>query len=297
MTRTRTRSRIGSIAIAFALPFVLASTFSRRAFADPTKEECVDAYKKNQQLRREGALRSAIKQLLICARDPCPAVLQTDCVGWLREAEGRLPSIVVKAHSGAAADLTDVSVTMDGAVLVPGLDGRAIDVDAGMHTFRFDHPGARAVEKKLLIVEGEKDRVVDVDFASSASASSSPSASTLPDGSGGSDASGPATSVAVTRPVPWTVYALGGVGLAALGVGATFGTVGLVGRGDLSTCTGSHCASDRDAVARKFLIADVSYAVSAVSLVVAAVLYLTRPERAPSSAASASPPPQRPEAW
>jgi hypothetical protein len=248
------KPRLAALAHVVALSFVLTVATSVRA--EPTKEQCVDAYKKNQQLRREGYLRAAITQLLVCARDPCPAVLQTDCVEWLRDANARLPSVVVKARSGVT-DLTDVSVTIDGVPAVARLDGRAIDVDPGPRTFSFEHPGARRIEKKVLIVEGEKGRVVNVDFT--------PPPPIL----------GPP--VTTSRPVPWTVYALGGFGLAALGVGATFGTIGIVDRGALSSCTGSHCADDRDSVARKFLVADVAYAVGAASIVAALVVLLTRP--------------------
>jgi hypothetical protein len=249
-----TTRRAVAVVLALALEWSAEASAHAEATTDPTKEQCVDAYKRNQQLRREGALRAAIKELLVCARDPCPAVLQTDCVEWLRDANARLPSIVVKAHSAAASDLSDVSVTIDGAPLAARLDGRAIDVDAGAHTFVFAHPGAPSVEKKLLVVEGEKGRIVDVDFV--------PSGPLVRD---------------VRRPVPWTFYALGGFGLAALGAGATFGSLGLAGRSDLSTCSGSRCPEDRDAVAQKFLVADISFALGAVSLVAATIVFLTRP--------------------
>jgi hypothetical protein len=245
---------------------------TRAGAAEPTKEECLDSYKKNQQLRREGALRESIKQLLVCARDPCPSVLQPDCIDWLRDANARLPSIVVKAHAGDASDLTDVSVTFDGVPLVGRLDGRAIDVDPGAHTLVFTRPGSSATEKKLLFVEGEKGRVVDVDFTRTAANAPVPRES---------DAS------AALRPVPWTVYVLGGLGLAALGTGATFGTIGLAGRSDLRTCSGPRCPDDKDAVARKFLVADISFAVGAASVVAATILYLTRPSKTAPASSSA----------
>jgi hypothetical protein len=166
-----------------------------------------------------------------------------------------MPSIVVKVRGPDGADVSDVSVSMDGELLVSGLDGRAIDVDAGAHVFVFERAGSPRVEKKLLIAEGEKNRIVTIELVGP---------------------SPPAEQRAEGRPVPWTVYALGGFGLAALGVGATFGTIGLAGRGDLARCAGAHCYDDRDRVARQFLVADVSYAVGAVSLVAAAVLYFTR---------------------
>ena len=248
-----------------------ATRASRADAAEPTKEECLDSYKKNQQLRREGALRESIKQLLVCARDPCPSVLQPDCIEWLRDASARLPSIVVKAHAGAASDLTDVSVTFDGAPLAALLDGRAIEVDPGAHMLVFTRPGARAVEKKLLLVEGEKGRVVDVDFTRPAVLIAH---APLP--------LDPGTN-APLRPVPWTFYALGGLGVAALGVGATFGTIGLGGRSDLRSCAGPRCPDDKDAVARKFLVADIAFAVGAVAIVAATIVYLTRPStRAPA---------------
>jgi hypothetical protein len=146
---------------------------------------------------------------------------------------------------------------MDGEPLLARLDGRAVDVDPGERRFLFERPGSKPIEKKILIIEGEKGRVVDVDFTPERPSGNAP--------------------VTTIRPVPWTVYALGGFGLAALGVGATFGTFGLVDRSALASCSGSHCADDRDAVTRKFLVADVSYAVGAASLVAALVVYLTRP--------------------
>jgi len=251
--------------LAFAGLALVALATSCPAFAEPTKEECIEAYRKNQPLRRDGRFREAIEQLLVCARDPCPEVLQSDCVAWLDEARARMPSVIFKARSGATTDITDVRVVMDGVELQPRLDGRAIEVDAGEHTFFFDHPGSPLVEKKILVVEGEKGRIIEVDLA--------------PKSSSGALASEPPATTAAehTRPVPWTVYALGGLGLAGLGVGTAFGAIGVGARADLYDCKPGCSREAIDDVSSKLLVADVALAIGVVSLAAATILYLTRP--------------------
>lgn len=244
----------------------------------PTKDECVEAYKKNQSLRRDGRYREAIEQLLVCARDPCPAVLQTDCTSWLREARSLAPSIVVRPRAPGEADVTDVRVSMDGVEVASHLDGRPIEVDVGSHTFAFERPGSPRIEKKLLVVQGEQNRIVDVDFTPPAPAPAAPPA-TAPS----TPASAPETD-APQRPIPWTVYALGGAGAIALGTSAVFGLIGLSARQDLYRCKDAGCPdADVDAVARKFRVADIALAAGVVLAGAAAIVYVTRPTSAPVS--------------
>ncbi|MDB4963588.1 MAG: uncharacterized protein JWP01_3587 [Myxococcales bacterium] len=248
-----------SVAAAFAV--LLSLTPTGIAVAEPTKEVCVDAYKTSQKLRHDGALRAARDRLLICARNPCPEVLQADCVGWLREVDALIPSVIIKARLGASTDIFDVRVLMDGVELAPRLEGRAIEVDAGEHVFVFEHPDAPPVVKRLLIVEGERGRVIDVELTSR------PLSTTSQD----------VVASVERRRVSRTVYVLGAVGVGALAVGGIVGSLGVVARGDLAACRPG-CAQDEiDAVARKFLIADVAFIVGAAAIGTATVLYLRQP--------------------
>jgi hypothetical protein len=185
--------------------------------------------------------------------------------------QSRVPTIIVKARAGDA-EVADVRVSMDGSELTPRLDGRAIEVDVGEHAFGFERPGAPRVEQKLLISEGEKGRVVEVAFPLATTTPSSPERrnASLPTIVPSSPEASPG------RSTPWTVYLLGGIGVAAMGTFATFGAMGLSGRGDLSGCKPG-CSSHRiDGVATQFAVADASLAVGAVALLGAGVVYMLK---------------------
>lgn len=223
-------------ALATALPSV----------AQPSKEECLDAYRVNQRLRHDGKLIEARQMLLVCARDPCPPALQKDCVDWLHELDDRLPSIVVGA-TDAHGDVQDVTVSIDGARFATRLDGRAIDVDPGPHHFKLEHRNDAPIERDLVVREGEKARRLDVRF-------------------------GPVALVTTDnvvprfhRPVRAPVIAVGLVGIASLATAAGFGIAGLSLRSNLDDCK-PNCSDVRlSPVRTDFLVADVTGAISRCS--------------------------------
>ena len=47
---------------------------------------------------------------------------------------------------------------MDGEPLADRLEGTAVSVDPGEHTFTFEAPGYAVATKRLMILEGQKDR-------------------------------------------------------------------------------------------------------------------------------------------
>jgi hypothetical protein len=148
---------------------------------------------------------------------------------------------------------------------------RAVELDPGAHRFVFHKGGSPDVETDVVVREGEKNREILATF--DAGPAAAPIAST-PD-----VASGP-------RPVPIAAWILGGVGVIALGSFATFGTIGVVHRGDDQCGTG--CApSQKDSVDSQLRIADVSLGVSAVALAIAAWVYFHRPSVAATGSTSA----------
>src|SRR5262245_39904559 len=82
----RTLVRIGATALLLSLPVT--------ARAAPTKEACIAAFDHGQQSRRDGALRRAREELLVCSQQECPAVVRADCAGVLREVDAAQPTIV-----------------------------------------------------------------------------------------------------------------------------------------------------------------------------------------------------------
>jgi hypothetical protein len=138
--------------------------FSGRALADD-KQDCIAASEAGQDKKLRGSLREAREQLLVCARDVCPMVVRQDCTAWLTEIITALPSVVVGARDPRGQDLVDVTVSVDGTVVASRLDGKPIDVDPGVHTFRYALPtGAAPVEERVVIRQGERNRTLTVNF-------------------------------------------------------------------------------------------------------------------------------------
>jgi hypothetical protein len=133
------------------------------------KQACNDAYRQAQVLRNDHKLVEAREQLRICAGGACPGFIAKDCSDWLKADESRTPSVVLAAKNAGGADVTDAKVTMDGAVLATKLDGLAIDVDPGAHTFVFESPEGRA-EQKVVVTEGGKAQRIAVSLGNAGGA-------------------------------------------------------------------------------------------------------------------------------
>lgn len=146
------RTRIATCA---AAALVLVATTGRAA---PTKEQCIDANSNAQQLRRESKLESARQALLTCSDPSCPVMVRSDCTARLDEVQKAQPTLVLDVKSRGGDDMTDVKVTVDGGPFTAKLDGTAVPMDPGQHTFTFEAPGFEAVTKTLVLKETEKDR-------------------------------------------------------------------------------------------------------------------------------------------
>ena len=198
------------------------------AWADVTKDQCITANGKGQELRRERKLSAAREQLHICADSSCPAMVRDDCVKRLDELERAQPSVVFDVKDPRGADVIDVRVSVDGQLLADHLDGSALRVDPGVHVFTFEVAGQPAVTDKLLVREGEVGRhePVVVTLAASAPAhppveaappSLPPESASLPaDGSGSSPGGGRSTQRVLG-------LVTGGVGVVGVAAGAVFG--------------------------------------------------------------------------
>jgi hypothetical protein len=197
---------------------------SHRALADD-RPACLEAATRGQALRNAHHLVEARKQLRVCARGSCPAVVQSDCANWLDEVEKALPSVVLMAKSRAGTDLVDVKVSMDGQVLVATLDGQAVAIDAGLHTFHFEGADGTSVDQRVVLNEGEQNHAIAVVLG--------------PPGPS-QDASRGAS--ATRRSGAWKTvgWVLGGVGVVGLGVGTAFGLTAI---GDNNS---AHCNANKE---------------------------------------------------
>jgi hypothetical protein len=144
---------------------VLGFACSRAAAADDVPRECARVAEQAQQLRSRAHFLEAREQLLLCVRDECPKVIVQDCTRWQVEVEAALPSLVFGARDERGNDISDVHVSIDGRRRLDQLDGTATPIDPGMHSLKFERPGgATPIEVEALIREGEKRRLISVQW-------------------------------------------------------------------------------------------------------------------------------------
>jgi hypothetical protein len=253
-----------------------------QAAQPPTTQACVVAYVRGQRERDAGKLVDARRDFLRCSQSDCPAVTSRDCDRWREDVESRVPTVVLEYRDASGRARTDVSVSVDGSQLVSTLDGRAVMVDPGRHTFTFSPVGEAPADREVVVFEGVKARLVAVSLVPPP-----PVAATPVGPPAGLVTERP---VEASRPVPPLVWALGAVAVLGGAGFAFFGATGLSAENDLRSkcvvqCTQDEVAGGKSSIHAKYAAADVSLGVGVVALGAAAWLYFTRPQvRRPAAA-------------
>jgi hypothetical protein len=256
----------------------LAST----AAAADEMTTCLDASSKGQRFRDTHKLVEAREQLRVCAAAACPRVVQRDCAIWLAEVEKALPTVVLSAKDGRGGDLFDVNVSVDGNALATRLDGQALPMNPGPHTFHFESADGASADRQVLVKEGEQMQAVAVVLGPPVRAQ----AGTTPAGTSPAAPSSGATSPSIGTAAPdskgashpWRTvgWVASGAGVAGLAVGTVFGLVAL---GDkTSHCTGDLCDPGTSSNVRTWaLISDIGWIAGGVLLAGGAALLLFGP--------------------
>jgi hypothetical protein len=146
----------GALAVGLASMILGAATVARAD--EPTKEQCISANEEAFALRKSYKLLAARHKLAICTAPVCPTVIRDDCAERLSELAKAIPSVVFTVKDAGGNDLSDVNVTMDSVVITQRLDGSAIEVDPGEHTFELSSASLPTVSKVLIISEGVRGR-------------------------------------------------------------------------------------------------------------------------------------------
>jgi len=258
----RSGFRIAGPAIVASLAWWIPGAVAR---ADEPRPACADAYKSAQELRLQKRYREASKSALACASDPCAEWARKECARWFVELRAATPSIAVVVEGAAGSGTT--LVYLDGSEIATGQEHPPIEVDPGEHVVRVVSSAGESSEQRILLADGDKGRLVHV---------RAPAPRPLPQ---------PTRSVekgetsAAPRRLPWTFYALGGLGIGGLGAFGGFGAAGLSLRSDLDACK-PDCDPNRvDDVRSRFAVANVALGVSLVALAGAAILYFARPSQ------------------
>jgi hypothetical protein len=145
-----------------------------------SKDECIEAHGRGQDLREKGLLTRSRQMFLTCAQSSCPNLIQGDCARFGEELDRLLPSVSFGARDSRASDLPNTSVYVDETLVTTRLDdGKSYDFDPGKHTIRYVHDG-KETTLKVILNQGEKGRTLVATFtdnnstAAGADARSSP---------------------------------------------------------------------------------------------------------------------------
>jgi len=243
---------------------------------NPAVQECAQAYEQSQEQRRAGELFSARLEFERCRKADCPEFIRRDCSRWSKELEAEQPTVVFSAQRGAHP-LTDVRVSVGDRVLAEHMNAGAVELDPGEYDFRFETAEGESSALHAQIRAGDKDRLLQMEFAPLARAYAEPKPAT-----GGTKPRRalPARQTTASAPdpgaLPWVLLA---VGVASLGTGAGLSVWGHNGELQLRDSCSPHCTdAELEPVRTKYLLSDVSFGVGLVSLPLAAYLLLRHPD-------------------
>lgn len=271
-TESARRSAAGPLN-ALGSPAVASPSAGSQSKAAPTREMCVTAYESVQTAMKRSTLTQAREQARICLDAACSSALRSDCATWLVDIDARQPTFVVEYRDPTGATRSDVAVFIDNAKVASVLDGRGIAVDPGPHRVRVEPAGEKPMEERHIFREGAK--LEPVTFSRAPTEALKPERS--PD------------EIGAQRPVPTSTLIAGGVGVLGAVSFATFAIWGKVGQNNLdSTCKPTCTAADVSSVHSRYVVADISLAVSIVGLASAALFYAFRPTQSTSPRARES---------
>jgi hypothetical protein len=238
---------------------------ARMAFAEAPRA-CIDAVERGQSLRDQVKLIRAKASFLTCASNACPEIIQRDCAQWIAELETRIPTVIITASDASGHDVVYARVLVDGEHFADRLDGIAVPVDPGIHTFRLEPTNGPPLEQTVVIREAEKYQKEHFTLLAAAPTPAVVALPPSPRGTepGTSDRAGYGTGAI-------TAASVAGV---AAGFFAGFAIAGVADVNHLNTSCSPRCSPGSVAGARVDLqIADVSLGVGVAALAVATWLY------------------------
>jgi hypothetical protein len=259
------RSRAHALGRALALAMLL----SGRPAAAEDAASCVLANDSGNDHRLRGQLIAAKAEFLKCAAASCPEIIRQECAAAVTRVVASTPTIVIAVTDADGKDVSAGRVYVDGEERADAQTGRAMAIDPGEHRIRFSASDGRSTEASFIAREGEKNRTVRVALSS---ASAAPADAGAPRSAA---ATVPGDAPRSSYEPPWTAWAAGGAGLAAVGSFAFFALRGKAQERDLEQRCAPDCPdAEVDELYRKYLIADLSLGVSVIALGVATYLFL-----------------------
>jgi len=236
--------------------------WSRPGRADPKSEaECEAMFGRAVELAGNGKLLEASSELTTCERS-CSDAIRQRCMMRSELIAADTPTIVLSVTDDEGAPVAGVRVSVDRVLVASKLDGRAIPIEPGEHEVTFSRGDDVIARKKLLILQGQRNRVVAVSTRPETSHASAAHV----DGAGTLRVTRTATRAHRGSYVP--SYIALGAGVTSLAGAALFTTWGRGDNRKLAECSPNCPQASVDHIHRLYLAADVSLGVGIASLAV-----------------------------
>jgi hypothetical protein len=257
--------RVGRRGLRAALAFAVASALGAPRVARADQEACIASHEQAQVMRLRGHYSAARESLLRCTQMQCPSLIAKDCIALLAEVDASLPSVVFAVSEAGGADLVDVKVSGNGKLLTERLEGRAVTLDPGVYTLRFEASGYAPAEQAVTVLEGQKQRLIRAQLTPAEGEEPAQAAGT------------PATTQAARSPtrqsrLTITSYVLGGSALAVFGAGIGAGVVGWQQKQD---CEESCSEKEKEHGKKLYRWADAAFGVAGGLAIAATWIYVS----------------------
>jgi hypothetical protein len=306
--RVRLRRTIPSIVALLALGLVSSPSLARKSKRPSNGEvigACITNYKSGLEQERTGKLLEARELFIRCAKSACGSPLREECTMRFTQLGTDIPSIVPVVTNAAGKPETNIEVAVDGARLTSTLDGHSFVLDPGPHDFSFSKDGHIFASTSLMIVQGQRNRLIAASLqpgpsdeaprpakvsrpearAVAAAVTSEPETAPLEKAPSarGVDLAPVSTSKTAAAPpqgadltaraeptprrhIPVLSLVTAGVGVAALGAGALLTYWGRKDTDLLGPCSPSCSPASADHIHNLYLAADISIGVGIAAL-------------------------------
>jgi hypothetical protein len=238
---------------------------------------CVTNYKSGLEQERSGHLLEARELFIRCSKSACGSPLREECTMRFTQLNVDIPSVVPVVTSAAGKPILDVEVQVDGQRLASSLDGHSFIMNPGAHDFSFSKDGHIFATQSVLIVQGQRNRLIAASLESPSSPPAEAPARAVvdlspanPEKETPSKAAG-AELTARAEPeaksgIPTLSIVSAGVGVAAFGAGALFTYWGRKDNTLLDSCSPGCRQSSADHIHNLYLAADISFGVGLAAI-------------------------------
>jgi hypothetical protein len=223
--------RAGRHARAWAALALLAAAITagpRALAAESVVKRCLEASDASLALETGGRLLAARAALRECAASACPREIEQECARRLDLIERTIPSVVCEVRDAEGRKRLDARVLVNGRNPTIGADG-AMELDPGSYILTVEAPGEAAESRGVTVDRGDKRQRLLFTL-----------------GRRGTRAHTPAPPAPPSRwqPRRTAALAVGGVGVASLGVASVFAIIALDKKAEArSICSADPCSS------------------------------------------------------